>query len=250
MQDGLFMVVIEREIQSTSGTTDTRCIGFGSDSNEYSLVRLEDGALLPATEWVCHTLCQAIGIATPDFRAVQRKFGDVAFASRIDTNVQSPLKPQVKDAPPINIQVATCFGSTVSHHSRIYGLDAAVGNPTRNIRKMLFRSSALGSIPVANDFSNGWVAHEEPFGAQPWEPLSTSQSMMDHLHKLGLFDADEARETIARLCALPDSTLQDALNSCHPSWVQGHDWSETLAIWADRQTLLKPQALKNFSSLI
>lgn len=248
MQQNFFMVEIEHETETLDGKADIGCLGLGTDGNTYWLKRLEDDQLLPATEWVCHTLCRAVGIATPDFSQVKRKAGDIAFAARIEESAFR-IQPHIKGQEPIQVQIARTFSSTVVLHSRIYGLDAAVGNVARGLNSIFFRQTPVGLVPMATDFKKAWVVQEEPFGELPWEDFSTSSKFSKHFYKLGLFEAPEARDTIEKLCALPDSVLQDALNTCHPTWVQGHDWSPTLQMWAQRQSQLKQLAMQNFTSM-
>lgn len=248
MQQNFFMVEIEHETESLDGKADISCLGLGSDGNSYSLKRLSDESLLPATEWVCHTLCRTVGIATPDFLQVKRKSGDIAFATRIEESAFR-IQPHVKGQDPIQVQIARTFSSTVILHSRIYGLDAAVGNPARGLPSFLFRQTPFGLLPMATDFKKAWVIQEKPFGTVPWEQYSLSSEVSKYFYKLGVFEAPEARDTIEKLCALPDSILQDALNTCHPTWVQGHDWTPTLDMWAQRHSQLKLLAMQNFNSM-
>lgn len=78
-QNNLFMVKILREKQNTSGSLGLRFFGSGDDGHDYALKTLHEGKLLPATEWVCHCLSRAIGLSTPDFLAVERLDGSIAF---------------------------------------------------------------------------------------------------------------------------------------------------------------------------
>lgn len=250
MQAHLFMVEITHEVVSTGGDVDEPCVGYGTDGHLYSLKRLEDGPLIPATEWVCHSLSRAVGIPTPDFLPVKRQVnGDIAFATRIDPTNERIVSPHTAGAEPLEIQIVRYFTQSVVQHSQLYGLDAAIGNTTRGWRSFVFRRTPYGVVPLAQNFRRAWVAEETPFGEIPWQPLAGSAAMMRYLYSLDVFDAAEARATVDRLYALSNTAIQDALNTCHPSWVQNHNWQPTLDLWSRRQQHLKPLALQNFSAM-
>ena len=251
IQKNLFLVEIIHEYESPYQTADLKVIGYGNDRHEYALKRLEDAPLLPATEWVCHSLCRAIGIPTPDFAAVRRlAAGDIAFGSRIDKTLVQVVNPHAKGAEPIEVTIAKLFSQSITAQSQILGLDATVGNVDRHCRNFLFRKTSSGThIPLAFDFSQAWVAKKQPFGSTPWPSDSGSAKMSKYLNDLGKFDASAARATIERLCALPEHVLQDALNSCDPSWVHEHNWEPTLDAWAQRHNHIKPMAKQNFADM-
>lgn len=248
MQSGLFPVDIIREMTPSKLTADLRCIGDGSDGHRYALKRLEDGPLLPATEWVCYTLCRLVGVPTPDFSAVRRvATGDVAFGSRWEISVDE-VNPADETRGPVEAQVARLFSKSVAQQSAIFGVDAVVGNRDRHLVNFLFRKTAAGITPLAFDFSQAWVNLTGPFGELPWDKSSRSALTAAWLTSKGWLKPDQARTMVDRLMDLPDQTVENALESCDPSWISGYDWEPTLALWAQRKSRLKPLALQNFSA--
>lgn len=226
-QNNLFMVKIIREKKNTSGSLGLNFFGLGDDGHEYALKTLSDGALLPATEWICYSLCRAVGISTPDFLAVERLDGSVAFGSRMET------ADQFRSALGV-VQFVKFFSANVFEQSRIYGADAFLGNVDRHLGNFLFRSRATGLVPLAFDFDQAWVNFSMPFGAIPWTFGCKSQLALNFLKSRGYFDTSFAMKAGQALVSLPNNALQTALDSCHASWTAGINWTSTLDVWNQR----------------
>jgi hypothetical protein len=225
-QNNLFMVKILREKQNTSGSLGLKFFGSGDDGHDYALKTLSEGKLLPATEWVCYSLCRAIGIRTPDFLAVERLDGSIAFGSRMENSDQFRNTNAV--------EFVRYFSSNVTEISRIYGADAFLGNIDRHLGNFLFRNMPTGHLPIAFDFDQAWVNLSVPFGAIPWPPDCNSARAMAFLKFRSHFDEPSAILAGQALVNLPDDALQIALSTCHQSWTAGINWTKTLDVWNDR----------------
>jgi hypothetical protein len=75
-----------------------------------------------------------------------------------------------------------------------------------------------------------------PFGETPWAQSRKSKLAMDFLKQRGYFDVAVAVKAGQDLVNLPNDALQIALNTCHPSWTKGINWTTTLNIWSQRAT--------------
>lgn len=226
-QNNLFMVKIISEKKNTSGSLGLNYFGLGDDGHEYALKTLSDGALLPSTEWICYSLCRAIGISTPDFLAVERLDGTVAFGSRMET------ADQFRSALGV-VQFVKLFSANIVEQSSIYGADAFLGNVDRHLGNFLFRSRAAGLMPIAFDFDQAWVNCSMPFGAIPWTLGCKSQLALNFLKSRGYFDPAFAMQAGQALVSLPNDALQTALDSCHKTWITGVNWTPTLNVWNNR----------------
>lgn len=226
-QDNLFMVKIIREKKNASGSLGLNFFGLGDDGHDYALKTLSDGLRLPATEWICYSLCRAIGLATPDFLAVERLDGSVAFGSRMETT------DQFRSALGV-IQFVKLFSANVLDQSRIYGADAFLGNVDRHLGNFLFRSRTTGLLPLAFDFDQAWVNFSMPFGSIPWTLGCKSHLALNFLKSSGYFDPAFAMQAGQALVSLPNDALQKALDSCHNSWTTGINWAPTLKVWDQR----------------
>jgi hypothetical protein len=223
-QNNLFMVKIVRERQNKSGSKGLQFYGSGDDGHDYALKTLAESALLPATEWVCYSLYRAIGISTPDFLAVERLDGTVAFGSRMEQENQFL-------APFPIIEFVKLFSANIVAQSRIYGADAFWGNRDRHLGNFLFRNRSSGLLPIAFDFDQAWVNLSVPFGAVPWVHDCKSKIAMNFLETRGYFDKAAALQAGQLFLSLPDDALSRALATCHPSWTTGMDWEATLDVW-------------------
>ncbi len=226
-QNNLFMVKIIREKQNTSGSLGLKFFGSGDDGHDYALKTLSEGLLLPATEWVCYSLCRAIGLSTPDFLAVERLDGSIAFGSRMENADQFRPTSGV-------VELVKLFSSNVLEHSRIYGADAFLGNIDRHLGNFLFRSRSTGLLPLAFDFDQAWVNLAIPFGVIPWSQNCKSHLAMKFLESKSYFDKASANQAGQALVSLPDDALQAALDGCHQSWTTGINWTKTLDVWNQR----------------
>ena len=242
-QPGLFPIRIRYELPANFGTADLKLVGRGDDGYEYALKTIEDGPLLPATEWVCHQLCRAVGIATPDFAAVHRPDGTVAFGSRIEACEQ--VDPTRGD--PVVVQIAKLFSADIVAHSRIFGVDAVVGNHDRHLGNFLFRPTSTGLLPLAFDFSRAWVHNHPPFGLAPWVAGCKSDQAVRWLRNARQFDPASAEDGLDAMYLLPATALSQALASCHASWTQGYDWSPTLHVWEQQRASLVASARQSLS---
>lgn len=228
-QNSLFPVRIVRETPFT-GTATLKLIGEGDDGRRYAIKRIEDGPLVPITEWVCHHVARAIGIPTPDFTQVTRKDGTVAFGSRWEDFQQVS-----EVAGPLDVQVIRFFGSLPARCSAVYGLDAFLANPDRHCTNIFFRETQSGQyIPVAYDFSHGWVISGLPFGAVPLPPDCNTLKTVRWLQRASLFSDADAHGAVDALLRASTTTIRAALDSAHPSWIPTN-WNhhETLQVWED-----------------
>lgn len=226
-QNNLFMVKIVREKQNTTGSLGLKYFGQGDDGHEYALKTLAEGPLLPATEWVCYCMCRAVGIPTPDFLAVERLDGSVAFGSRLET------VEQLKSQSPT--EIVKLFSKSIVEQSQIYGFDAFLGNQDRHLGNFLFRPRQSGFLPLAFDFDQAWINLQQPFGAIPWPVNSRSKMSLNYLKSLGYFDDPAAVQVGRALVDLPDNAMSLALGQCHGSWTAQLNFVATLNVWNQRK---------------
>lgn len=234
MQQPLLKINIVQEFPFNGGTADLKAVGFGDDGHQYALKRLEDGALLPITEWVSYHLCRSVGIQTPDFNVVWRASGDPAFGSRWETNAQQ------LGAPPTPLRLLQFFQPARSQIESIYAVDAFLPNNDRHGDNILFRPTALGLLPLAYDFSRAWLISGVPFGDMAsLTPQCRTSEWWEYLKQQ--YGYQPAIATLDAICGLPSDWLSNVIEAAPPQW-RMFALQQTVDAWINDRQSRKAQA--------
>lgn len=224
LQGALFPVEIIQQFPATGSTADLKLVGIGNDSYQYAIKTLADSPRLPISEWVGHQLCRSLGIATPDYAVVKLFDGSYAFGSRWDF-----LATQIPKVPSL-LDFSQYFSEIKKEVAEIYAVDMFLPNEDRHARNLLFRQGVAGLVPLAFDFSRAWIMLGLPFGTQLTMNCNTCAWWTYLKTQFGFSPANHIFEAIENL---PDSWLEDVLNTAPSSWVSTFDTSESIRFWKD-----------------
>ncbi len=216
-------IKIIQQIPANLDSADLKVIGLADDNHDYALKRIEDHHLLPITEWVGHQLCRAVGLATPDFATVWLDDQTPAFGSRLEQVQQLGL--------PLNLmQLAQYFGSDMRAATEpIFAVDAFLPNDDRHARNFMWRTSTIGVVPLAFDFSRAWLVSGSPFGSFPLNNTHNTIQMWAYLKNNFSYTAPAL--TMQKIEALSNDWLETVLQAAPPQWIAGFDIKPTIDFW-------------------
>ena len=112
MQGELIPRKILETWQQRWGSADFKLAGRCSAGRRHALKQPSDGALLPATEWLCYRLADALDISVAPYRIVEMPDGTLAFASEILPGKEIFLSP-MKFELVINLKTTKALGLTI-----------------------------------------------------------------------------------------------------------------------------------------
>jgi hypothetical protein len=231
-QANLFKIQLVDEVPSPYGGKDAKALGIDASSNEYLLKRLEDGDLLPLTEWVCHHVCRLVGVPTPEFSVVLRTDGEPAFGSRIDLSAADFNKPPVL-TPADQISIVKDAGSTMS---TALALDIVLPNPDRHFGNWLYAPRRRKFIALAIDWSRCDAFTAPPFQRWPWPPECNSSKTVELMKQMGALDADSLRHTWRELAKIDSHDLLTIIRSAPELWRAKLDENAMLNWWSNHLT--------------
>jgi hypothetical protein len=232
-QQPIFTINILAEEPPQTQTADLKIIGHGDDSHKYAIKTIEDNPLLPITEWFCHHLCRAVGIATPDFFAVYRQNGTIAFGSRFELNAEQ-FNPASNKEPALAM-LERLFGSDQRRISAIFGVDFFLPNDDRHLGNFLFRESGRRLTPLAFDFSRSWLVLGLPFGKDAWGNDSKSALMYKLLVDRNYISKPEILIILDKIEQLPNDFAQKVIESAPTSWLLSFDKRATINYWENNR---------------
>lgn len=235
VQKSLVPIRIVQQMPSNHGTADLKAIGLGDDGFEYALKRLEDNPLLPICEWMGYHLSRAIGLFTPDFAPVWLDEETPAFGSRWEQTAQIGV--------PINpVEIARFFGADMRLLTEpIFAVDAFLPNEDRHARNFMWRSIAVGPVPLAFDFSRAWLLTGLPFGDMPM--VEGTATFLTWQYLKGQFGYQAPVQAIQKIADLPEDWLARVFNEAPKQWLAGFDSEPTINFWKHQRRKRCIQAL-------
>jgi len=215
-QIGIFPIKIVRE-QRFSGTTTLRLTGFALNGEQYAIKTIDDGALLPITEWFCYHLCSTVRIPTPGWDVIERPNGTLAFGSRIDqdTSLLGYLSPNP-------VFIYSILRSLASPLSRMLSLDYFLPNIDRHINNILVRQLPSNHM-VALAFDWSHASDPATFAVWPWQTPNNSLSTINALKQRGDWDSNSALQTNLDIAAIPGATVRIWLDAAPIEWIPNQD---------------------------
>lgn len=230
-QASLFAIQLVDEVDSPFGHgRDAKALGIDAADNEYLLKRLQDGPLLPLTEWLCHHLCRLCGVPTPEFAVVLRPNGEPAFGSRIDPNVVDFNRSVLSHAQ----QVAIVTQAAPTESAALM-LDAALNNPDRHFGNWLYAPRRGRFVALAIDWSRMQSLQPPPFSTWPWTAGCRSAGTHAALVALGALQAADLRGAGHALIRVDESDVVAIIQSAPEEWRTGYDLSAMVDWWRDRR---------------
>ena len=148
MQQPLFKMQLV-DFEPDEPTAQLKKIGYDQAKNKYAVKRIEDGNWIPLTEWLGYSLCQKLGIATPDYIIGYDESNTPVFCSKwVDGKIFTKQDGQSeKGQQDILLEVLERYQEIFD----IIQLDDIIDNPDRHAGNLIF----LPNIPnvLAFDFS-------------------------------------------------------------------------------------------------
>ncbi|MBL0253197.1 MAG: hypothetical protein IPQ12_11905 [Polaromonas sp.] len=222
-QNSLIPIKILQQTPANLETADLKFIGVADDSHQYALKCMSEHRFLPITEWVGYHLCRSIGLATPDFAVVWLDDDTPAFGSRLEEVQQLGM-------PPNPMQIVQYLGPNMrSVTEPIFAIDAFLPNEDRHARNFMWRTSAVGVIPLAFDYSRAWLIGGVPFGEFPLNANHATIQMWSYLKSAFSYAAPIA--AMHKISALPDDWLESVIKLAPAQWIADFDISPTMEFW-------------------
>lgn len=210
---------------------DLKRVARCDDGHSYAMKRVQDGPLIPLSEWVGYHLCRKCSVLTPDFAVLNDPDGGApSFGSRIASYLQIEHDPG-------SFRVSSFFNGHHAALSAIYSLDAIVINPDRHGRNV-FVEQGRGKQPSrvrAFDFSRAWLVTGAPFGNTESMRDSATQKWWRTLHRLGCRPSQEALSLLQNTDA---PWLRGVIESAPETWRASVDVDATVTFW-ERQRLTR-----------
>lgn len=229
-QQPLIPIQVLYEAPSEHGTADLKVLGRGDDGFDYAIKRTEDHAMLPISEWIGYRLCEAVGIPTPESRALLRENGTVAFGSRIEANYSMLDKTKVNNP----VSLVQFFGAHVLAINAIYAIDAFLPNDDRHGRNMMIRNNPTGDLLLAFDFSRSWlVLGSDAIYSKDWQKtLPNSSNTKQWWAALKqLIKASAGTDTLDAIANLPDDWLMQQFREAPKDWLAGVPVRKCIRAW-------------------
>ncbi len=197
--------------------------GTDEQDRRYALKTVEPGNIhLPLTEWLCYHLCGHAGILTPDFSAVTRLDGSLAFGSRWESDARQFSPGRVSDA-----QFISWVNASRVDISGMIALDAFMPNEDRHFANILFVDTGARLRALAFDWSRTKIFH--PW---PWPSSCKSWNSWNWLLTFKMDDLAAVRSRMARVREITGDKIALILNAAPPEWRQNFD-IDAAAIWWD-----------------
>lgn len=214
-QAGLFPIQLVDEIDSpyTHGK-DAKALGIDEVDNEYLLKRLQDGRLLPLTEWMSYHICRLCGIPTPEFAVVIRPNREPAFGSKIDSAVVDFNRAATLS----NAQQVSIVMDAGLSESAALAFDAFLPNPDRHFGNWLYAARRGKFVALSIDWSRAHFLDRPLFSGWPWPPGSKSAESLSYLKTFGVFSAAEAHRVFDALAGLDADDIEAVLGSAPELW--------------------------------
>lgn len=230
-QPSLLQIHVKHEFDSTAlfDGADLKCVVRGDDGRDYAAKRVQDGALIPISEWVGYHLWRACGLLTPDFAVLYYEDDSPpAFGSQIEL-----LGQQIKKDPD-TYTIAGFFGPHLPALSLSYPLDAFYINPDRHGRNFIKRPTLTAPELLCFDYSRAWAADRPPCGNEASMHACNSAAwwsfFVQHMH---------ARADTAALEAatqLDAQWLRAVLDKAPQEWRAQFDAPAALNFWHHQRT--------------
>ena len=211
MQGELFELTVAN-LTNASGTLRLRCTGIASDRFKYAIKRTSDHPLLPASEWFCHRLAEAVHLPTPVYRKLRlEEDGSLAFGSRWESGAK-----QFGDISPDD---RIRFFKTGINVCRIIGLDLFLPNGDRNLSNFLWHVIDDQAIAMTFDYSEGWIMHGPLQDTPALDSNCLTFRVINWLKQIGGYRSGDIADTLRRLSLLSSDAIRMIAASMPEEWL-------------------------------
>lgn len=189
-------------------------IGVGDDGLVYILKRVQDGALVPVSEYVCTRMAAAIGLAVPtcEIAELPGEEHELCFASREEYGAMTQ-----RDAAALllNAQQLRPFADKLMQW---YAFDLFAANVDRHVGNFLIRHSMVGAVMLGMDFSHALLTQGWPRTLPPMGPCNTT-AVQRTLSRVVPYPAEDAARVMNRLAEAPADWLDECLRTVPAGWI-------------------------------
>jgi hypothetical protein len=199
---------------------------IAEDGLDYAVKAQTEHTLLPATEWFCYQLAQAVGLGCPASAILVMPDGSRAFGSRIEVGL-SNMQDDVKSGTPPEEFLVEC----ADRLSIAYALDIFIANTDRHFGNFLFRRNSLNQrtlMPI--DYSNAWWVSGWP-PADLTASHSTTSIHLEIVRGMGLWRTSHALMALGTLSQIPHHTLRGWLDAMPKAWFSEVQKASFLTWW-------------------
>lgn len=188
--------------------------------------------LLPASEWICHSLAHYLDLAVPPWARCLLPYGTEGFGSRLEGNVID--QTFIPSARPDTDNPSVVSGT--------YVLDLFVANADRHQGQWLVTESGGARLLRPIDFSRAWF-RRWPLGLPPFGPgcslppreTDNSAWFYDLARENGIIDKKESMATLEKLREMPKATWRHMVLSIPSTWIKVEIATELINWWYSPQ---------------
>lgn len=212
------------------GTADAACFGTGDNGLDYVIKTIDKTPLVPAAEFVCHSLADACGIPTPQFHVVEMHDGSHAFGSVWDRSAATEMSIIEQ------VLVAQQARSVEQSVARIFTLDMFVHNVDRHGKNYLCVAGRTdGHALKAFDFSRAFFVHGWPLPVLPMQSSTRTIATIKVINRHRKFDLAAANATLRRIESLPFELFRSLIDSLPRAWLDNATRTKIKKWWAQER---------------
>lgn len=220
----LFELRITALVPAIGAGRDIAANAIAEDGFDYALKRQQEHPLLPATEWFCYRIAQAVGLACPAQAVLIMPDGARVLGSRIEaglTDLQKKPQDEVIHA------LAACAGRL----SAAYSMDLFLANEDRHFGNFLFRPNSLGALAcMPIDYSRAWWVCGWPPPNLALQACATTNHMAI-LRAVALWRAPEALLALGSISQIKPATVSSWLDDMPDQWLDAAMRNTLLQWW-------------------
>lgn len=228
-QGSLLRLRIRRTDAPIEQSADSRYTAFADDGQQYIIkpARGDENAYMAAEEWVCSSLANDVGIATPPFAILIDDTGAEVFGSRREGGIRNSRVP-----PMFTLQTAFQAGTLEQPGnvlSKIYAFDLFVCNPDRHMGNYLIKELSHDKHSIMSiDYSRCRLLEcPSEIGFQSGNTKYT----LNWLTQENLLEKTEILGVIDRISALQDNWMQQRISEMPSSWLDNNQSRVVDAWW-------------------
>jgi hypothetical protein len=210
----------------SAGGADSAFVGEGRDRMKYNIKTVTKTPNVPAAEWFCHHLAEAVEIAAVTPRVVRIQ-GELAYGSRWERG----MLEQGRNNEVLTGQLAGC--ELGARFSALYAFDLFVHNNDRHAGNFVFIEVDKLYRLMAVDFSRAWTNHPWPLPA-PASLLGSSTVGCGKLVRQHFgFDLAEADGVLGKIENVNSGFVEQLLRRMPAPWLGDAAKAAMVQWWRD-----------------
>lgn len=202
---------------------DSECLAVCANTKRLYLCK-KNAPYVAASEWICHHIARACGVAVPNFAAVKIEGrSDYLFGTEWVTGA-------------VGYAVALPIVKNSDIFSQALALDYTVSNPDRHLENYLYIEKD-GKVEVTLiDFSRAFLVAGWPLPDLPMDEMDATMEAIEQWKSHHPFVASQASAILGRWLTLPATFIKPVLDGLAPGWLDVPMSNKISAWWtsADR----------------